>query len=114
MRFAKAYLPYIGAMIACVVITVLAVNFSQPKLDDFTVNVWNIKLESAQYQEKLNINTANRDELMYVEGIGAALADRIYAYLASHRPIASLKELKNVDGVGDKRIEALEKIFYAG
>ena len=53
--------------------------------------------------EKLNPNTAARDELMRLPGIGETLANRII----EERPYSSAQDLSTVNGIGD---ETLKKI----
>jgi DNA uptake protein ComE-like DNA-binding protein len=57
---------------------------------------------------KLDINTATKDDLKKLPGIGEALADRIIAA----RPFSSADDLKKVKGVGEgKRYEQLRPSF---
>lgn len=63
---------------------------------------------------KININTATIDELTYAEGIGPSTAKNIYDYLQQKGPVDSIDDLDSVPGIGEKRLEALKKIFYAG
>lgn len=52
---------------------------------------------------KVNINTANSEELQNLPGIGAALA----AAIISARPFESIDELARVVGIGPKRLAAV-------
>ena len=94
-------------------------------LADFNINtacfnrlshshVWTITQTPAEYQDKININTATIDELTYAEGIGPSTAKNIYDYLQQKGPVDSIDDLDSVPGIGEKRLEALKKIFYAG
>ena len=44
-----------------------------------------------------------------LDGIGPTLAGRIVAYREEHGGFRSIDELKQVDGIGDKRFESLQK-----
>lgn len=56
---------------------------------------------------KVNINTASIDELCELDGIGKTLAERIIEYRSSH-PFTDINELKNVDGIGASKFDAIE------
>ena len=50
-----------------------------------------------------NMNTASSEQLQKIPGIGAVLADRIIA----GRPYSSVQELRNVRGIGPKKLEII-------
>ncbi len=53
----------------------------------------------------ININTAGREELMELSGIGGVYADRILQYRKDHGPFSSIEEICNVQGIGEKTFE---------
>ena len=53
----------------------------------------------------VNINTATKEELMRVPGIGEVYADRIIAYREQYGNFETLNELTNIKGIGEKRLE---------
>ncbi|MGE4213471.1 MAG: ComEA family DNA-binding protein [Anaerotignaceae bacterium] len=64
------------------------------------------KFETAMYLENLvNINTATKEELMTVTGIGEITADRIIEYRTENGNFADTAELMNVHGIGEKTYE---------
>lgn len=51
---------------------------------------------------KVNINTAGREELMTLHGIGAARADAILAYREEHGTFSRIEDIMNVEGIKEK------------
>jgi competence protein ComEA len=50
----------------------------------------------------VNINTATKDELDKIPGVGPVRAQAIVDYRAKNGPFKSADDLKKVDGIGDK------------
>ncbi len=62
---------------------------------------------SGKASDKININTADSSELQKIPGVGAKTADKIINY-RSQNPFSSIEDIKNVDGIGDKKFESMK------
>lgn len=63
--------------------------------------------EESSLQAKVNINTATKEELMTLSGIGESKAEEIITYRKS-RPFKTIEDLKNVSGIGDATYEQIK------
>lgn len=59
----------------------------------------------------LNLNTATKEQLMVINGIGESFADRIIEYRESHGGFQSVEELRNISGIGEKRYNKWSAYF---
>ncbi len=57
---------------------------------------------------KININTANVELLMELNGIGEVKANAIIEYRTNYGDFASLEEIMNVKGIGEKTFEKIK------
>ena len=65
-------------------------------------------IQAVQPNGLVNINTASATELDSLPGIGPALAQRIIQHREANGPFATIEDLKNVSGIGDKKFADLE------
>lgn len=59
-------------------------------------------------KEKVNLNTATREELMTLKGIGEAKADDIIAYRESHGGFQKIEDIKKISGIKNAAFEKIK------
>jgi len=61
----------------------------------------------------IDINKADKAELMGIKGVGKAKANAILQYRKEHKCFSSIDELKEVKGFGDKFLEKNRGVITA-
>lgn len=59
-------------------------------------------------EEIININTANKDELTKLPGIGESTANKIITYREENGKFKDIEEIKNVPGIGNAKFESIK------
>ena len=57
----------------------------------------------------VNINTAEKEELMLLRGIGEKTADKIIAYRKEHNGFSAPEDIMKVSGIKEKIFEKIKK-----
>ncbi len=63
---------------------------------------------------KVDLNTAEIDELKELPGIGEVLAQRIVDYREEHGPFKAITDLENISGIGKSLIEKISDLVKLG
>jgi len=58
---------------------------------------------------KVSLGSASAEQIEELDGIGPTLAEKIVEYRTQHGGFRSLDQLRQVDGIGEKRLDALKK-----
>ena len=78
---------------------------------DNNVNDDNSNDNNVNSSEKININTANKDILMTITGIGESKAIAIIDYRNEYGQFEKIEDIKNVSGIGDSVFEKIKDII---
>lgn len=79
---------------------------------DFSKTDFNFtKKESVKSGEKVNINTAGKNELMKLPGIGEKTADKIIDFRKQNGKFRREEDIMDVKGIGIKKFEKIRELI---
>jgi len=81
--------------------------------DMFVVNTASVDLQRGETSHRVNLNTASREELMRLPGIGTGLAARIIEYRTRFGRFRRPEHLLMVQGIGARRFNTLQQFIEA-
>ena len=70
------------------------------------------RLPSRKYDFRLDVNRATWVQWAQLEGIGEVLARRIVADRNHNGPFSTIDDLRRVDGIGAKKLQAIREWLY--
>lgn len=68
-------------------------------------------IQGSQKKGQINLNTATREDLMTVTGIGPSTADNILAYREETGRFTSVEDLLHVNRIGEKTLDKIRDYF---
>ena len=90
-------------IIGLALVVVFALSFLSP-----------LDAQSKTTAKKININTANLEELQTLPRIGEKVAQRIIDYRKEHGPFKKIEELMKVQGIGEKTFKLIKDKIEVG
>jgi len=78
------------------------------KTDNNTNSNENNNNKSIQNTTMVNINTASKEELDTLPGVGPATADKIIEYRETNGQFNSIEDIKNVRGIGEAKFSKMQ------
>lgn len=81
------------------------------KGDNSEVESNNITQGETTKTSQININTATIEELDTLPGVGEATANKIITHRSDNGEFKSIEEIKNVNGIGDKKFEEIKDLI---
>ncbi len=71
----------------------------------------NFNQDEPSKTSQININTATIEELDKLPGVGEATANKIVNHRSESGEFKSIEEIKNVNGIGDKKFEEMKNLI---
>lgn len=106
----------IGILIfAAALLCALIIGYNAYYVPDAPLSQPSFSESASSAAEKLDLNTATAAQLAEtLPGIGAEIAERIVSYREANGPFASVDDLKNVEGIGEKKLGQIRSFLVAG
>ena len=77
--------------------------------------IYNLDIELGSKSDiKIDINSANIEDLIKISGIGPVLAERIVAYRNTKGSFKNIEDLEKVKGIGEKKLARIKNHIIIG
>lgn len=70
------------------------------------------QMDSGEQSQKIDINTADKEQLMTLSGIGETKAESIIRYRTEHGSFGQIEDIMNVDGIGESLFQKIKEYIY--
>ena len=86
-------------------------NINDSVSKDTNLDIYNNGSNTRKKNNKVNINTATKEELDTLPGIGESTANKIISYREEKGNFKSIEEIKEVSGIGDSKYEQIKNLI---
>ena len=84
-----------------------------PEKSEIIAETTGRQIAGSAESEKVDINSATKEQLMTLPGIGESRANDILAYKAANGRFLSIEEIKNVSGIKDAAFNRIKELIVA-
>ena len=84
-----------------------------PRAAALAAALW-IAAPAVSAADTIDVNRASVDQLVTLKGIGPVYAERIVDYRAEHGRFDSVRDLTDLQGIGDKTVAAIREQIDVG
>ena len=86
-------------------------NINDSVSKDTNLDIYNNGSNTSKKNNKVNINTASKEELDTLPGIGESTANKIINYRKENGKFKTIEEIKEVSGIGDSKFEDIKDLI---
>ena len=86
-------------------------NINDSVSKDRNLDIYNNGSNTSKKNNKVNINTASKEELDTLPGIGESTANKIINYRKENGKFKTIEEIKEVSGIGDSKYEQIKNLI---
>ena len=87
-------------------------SFCSPAQDEWRSRVEEKAATAAEKSARVCLNTAAKEELLALPGVGEKTAERILAYRDTYGKFVTVEQLLDVEGIGEGLLEQLRPYVY--